>query len=358
MTADVLQRRLDEVLTGLAGSGREPGGAVCVVRDGEVAAHAMVGTTDGERPWTADTLVMCYSVAKPMAALTVLSVVAEGRLGLDDRVAALWPAYGCGGKEPTTVRQVLAHQAGLPSFPPGAAEVDYDDRAALLDLLAGAEPEHAPGAAVGEHALTYGHLCGVLVEAATGERLDERFAGLAARFGWDLHLRVPEAEHRRVADVVAVDPTWPDRYLDDPRWAPAIGRPPGLLDPAVLNSARWRSTPFEAVSLHGTAAGIARFQADATTPDGPVARMLGPELHARYVGPAVTGHDLVLDHEVTWTLGFQRDGDGIGMGGAGGAVGWTSTDHGYAAGYVTRGLGDHDRADAVFDAIDAVLSGS
>ncbi|UMG94518.1 serine hydrolase [Nocardioides sp. TF02-7] len=236
--------------------------------------------------------------------------------------------------------------------------MEYDDRSALLTMLAGAEPEFAPGAAVAEHALTYGHLCGAVVEAATAERLEERFDDLAARFGWDLHLAVAPAQQHRVADVVAADAVWPRDLLDDPRWGPAIGRPPGLLDPTVLNSARWRRTPFEAISLHATAEGIARFQADATTPDGPVARLLGPDLHAAYVGPAVTGHDLVLDRDVTWTLGFQLDSDGIGMGGAGGAVGWTSSEHGYSAGYVTRGLGDHARADEVFDAIDAALSGS
>ena len=57
---------------------QRPGGAVCVVRGAEVVREECFGTTDGVTPWTPETLVMCYSVAKPFAALTVLEVVASG----------------------------------------------------------------------------------------------------------------------------------------------------------------------------------------------------------------------------------------------------------------------------------------
>ena len=82
-----------------------------------IADEAVTGTLDGARPWATDTLVMTYSCAKPFAALTVLTAVAEGALGLDQPVADLWPAYAAHGKQATTVRHVLAHQAGLPAFP-------------------------------------------------------------------------------------------------------------------------------------------------------------------------------------------------------------------------------------------------
>ena len=47
------------------------------MRDGLVEVEHHVGTRDGSTPWTADTLVMTYSVAKPFAALTLLTAVAE-----------------------------------------------------------------------------------------------------------------------------------------------------------------------------------------------------------------------------------------------------------------------------------------
>ena len=110
-----------EALDQLVASGQEPGAGVAVVRDGVVEVDHSGGTRDGSSPWTSDTLVMTFSVAKPFAALTVLDAVAEGALDLDTRVTSVWPAYGSHGKESTTVRHLLSHQAGLPDFPGGSA---------------------------------------------------------------------------------------------------------------------------------------------------------------------------------------------------------------------------------------------
>jgi len=340
------------ILDSFATDGSEPGAAVCVIRHGEVEVEHQVGTRDGAVPWDPTTLVMTYSVAKPFAALTLLSAVADGAVGLDQLVAEVWPEYAAAGKAATTVRQVLSHSAGLACFPEAAADVLYDDRAALVAMLAAAPPEHEPGAAVAEHALTYGHLCDEIVRRATGDDLADRFAAIAAAHGWDLHLRVSPADLGRVADVVAVDAGWPASYLDDPRWGPALGRPPGLLDVTVLNSERFRRTSFPAIALHASARGLAAFYAGLLDPDGAVATLLGPNLHAAYVGPAATGHDRILDRKVTWTLGFQVDAEEIGMGGAGGSNAWWSFGGSYAAAYVTRGLGTHDRNGAVWEALE------
>ncbi len=331
-----------------AATGREPGGAVCALRGGEMLVEHEVGTVDGAGSWTADTLVMTYSVAKPFAALTVLDVVAAGDLGLDQRVAEVWAEYAAHGKAATTVRQVLSHSAGVPSFPEAAAGLAYDDLAGLTATLADAVPVHEPGAAVAEHALTYGHLCDALVRRTTGDDLADRFARIAAEHGWDLHLRVTTDHLPRVADVVALT-GWPEVYAEDPRWGPAMARPAGLLDPEVLNAERFRRCSFPAIGLHASARGLARFYADLM--GGPVRERLGADLHAAYVSPAASGHDLLLDRDVTWTLGFQVDAEDLGMGGAGGCSAWWSLRDGYAAAYVTRGLGDHDRGDAVWQAL-------
>ncbi len=328
----------------------DPGAAACVVRGGEVVDEAVTGYLDGQRPWTPDTLTMTYSCAKPLAALTVLVLVRDGVLGLDQRVAEVWPAYAAQGKAATTVRHVLSHQAGLPAFPEAAAEVPFESFDDLVDLLAGATPVHEPGAACAEHALTYGHLCDQLVRLVTGEDLATRFARLADKQGWDLHLRVAPGDLGRVADPVALDPDWPARYRDDPRWGPAMTRPPGLLDPGVLGSERWRTTPFPAVGLHASARGLATFYGHLF--DGTVEALLGAELHREYVGPQAVGHDLLLDRQVTWTLGLQRDDLDIGMGGAGGCTAWWSFRGRYAAAFVSRGLGSHDRGDAVYDLLE------
>ncbi|MEQ6902643.1 serine hydrolase domain-containing protein [Nocardioides sp. YIM 152588] len=346
-----------DALDRLAASGAEPGGAVAVVRDGVVEVDHCVGTRDGVGAWSSDTLVMTYSVAKPFAALAVLDAVRAGSLGLDEPVASVWPEFGVAGKGATTVRHLLCHQAGLPAFPEAAAEVGYDDREALVALLAAAPPVHPPGAAVAEHALTYGHLLDEVLRRATGEALDERFARIAGEAGWDLHLRVGPTDLGRVATVVESQEGWRSAYLADPRWSPALSRPPGLLDPDVLNSERFRRTPFPAVSLHASALALATFYDDVRRPGGLVGQRLGADLWRAYTEPAATGHDLVIDRPVTWTPGFQVDvEDGraeIGMGGAGGCSAWAEPAAGYGAAYVTRGLGGFDRGEAVWEAVRA-----
>ena len=346
-----------DVLDGLVADGREPGGAVAVVRDGVVEVDHCAGTSDGASPWASDTLVMTFSVAKPFAALTFLDAVAEGHLGLEQPVTSVWPAYGQAGKERTTMRHLLAHQAGIPAFPEEAVQVEYDDREALVALLAAAAPVHAPGDGVAEHALTYGHLLDEVLRRATGEPLVERFARIAAAAGWDLHLRVGVQDLPRVATLVEPTGRWASDYLADPRWGPALGRPVGLLDPEVLNSERFRGTPFPAVALHASALSLAVFYDDLLRPEGLVAGRLGHDLWRAYVSPAASGHDLVLDRQVTWTLGFQVDDEGgrvtLGMGGAGGCSAWSEPAAGYGAAYLTRGLGGHDRAELVWESVAA-----
>ena len=330
---------------------------MAVVRDGVVRTDHCAGTRDGATPFTSDTLVMTFSVAKPFAALAFLDAVAEGHLGLDQLVTSVWPAYGQAGKQSTTMRHLLAHQAGLPAFPVDASRVEYDDRVALVDLLAEDTPIHPPGEAVAEHALTYGHLLDEVLRRATGEPLVDRFARIAAFAGWDLHLRVEPKDLGRVATLVEPTGRWRSGYLEDPRWGPALGRPPGLLEPEVLNSERFRCTEFPAVGLHASALSLAFFYDDVAPSDGLVANRLGHDLWRAYVEPAATGHDLVLDRQVTWTLGFQIDEEqgriDLGMGGAGGCAAWAEPAARYGAAFVTRGLGGHDRGDVIWQAIRA-----
>ena len=342
-----------DVLDGLVAMGREPGGAVAIVRGGAVEIDHSAGTRDGVLPWTSDTLVMTFSVAKPFAALAFLDAVAEAHLGLEQPVTSVWPAFGRSGKESTTMRHLLSRQAGLPVFPENALRVEYDDRQTLVDLLAAAAPIHPPGAWVAEHALTYGHL---LDEVLRHEPLVDRFARFVAAAGWDLHLRVEDHDLARVATLVEPTGTWQAGYLEDPRWGPALGRPPGLLDPEVLNSDRFRRTPFPAVALHAKCPRPwPYFYDDVISPEGLVAGRLGHDLWRAYVEPAAAGHDLVLNRPVTWTLGFQVSEENgrveLGMGGAGGCSAWAEPAANCGAAYLTRGLGGHDRGEVVWEAV-------
>lgn len=350
---------LARVVDGLIDSGAEIGAGVSVWQDGREVANLAAGTRNAASdPWEPDTLVLTYSTAKPFAALAALTAVADGAIGLDQPIADVWPAYAAHGKGRTTMRHALSHQAGLYVFPEAAASIDALDSESLIDSLADATPLHPPGAGIGEHALTYGHLLDGVVRHATGETLVDRFGALARQSGWDLHLTVAEEDLSRVADLAYLEPGWREAHLGDPTNAlgAVLGRPAGVLDLDVVNSRAWRTGSFPAIGLHATASALAGFYAHVLDPQGPVARRLGAELHHEYVTTQVSGRDLVLGFDVGWTLGFQRDDIEIGMGGVGGSSAWLNFDRGQAVAYVTRGLKDHDRVDIVSDELDRLQS--
>ena len=136
-----------QVFTSFLNDGRETGAGLSVWRDGHEVVQLSGGWTDAERrrPWHSDTLVHTYSVSKPFAALAALMAVKNGALSLDEPVGNYWREYATNGKEQTTLRQILSHQAGQPAFPSSAAETDLLDDAKLREALASAAPEYPPG---------------------------------------------------------------------------------------------------------------------------------------------------------------------------------------------------------------------
>ena len=128
-------------------SGTEVGAAVAVYREGRKVVDLWGGYRNGitRTPWTQDTLVNVYSTTKGIAALTVALAVSRGLLSYDARVADYWPEFAQGGKEAITVRQLLAHQAGLPVIRPLLTLGDIADPAKLSAEIGGAGPRVAAG---------------------------------------------------------------------------------------------------------------------------------------------------------------------------------------------------------------------
>ena len=94
---------------------RELGGACCAFHRGEKVVDLWGGIRNkrtGE-PWEQDTMVIVYSATKGLAAMTLAIAHSRGWLDYEERVCAYWPEFAQQGKERITVRQLLAHQAGL-----------------------------------------------------------------------------------------------------------------------------------------------------------------------------------------------------------------------------------------------------
>ena len=98
-----------------------PGGAVAVLRDGELIYARGFGYADVENktPVQPDVLFRIASVSKPITSAAIMKLVEEGKLTLDDRVAPyiahLTPAPGVTVDprwEQITIRQLLNHTGG------------------------------------------------------------------------------------------------------------------------------------------------------------------------------------------------------------------------------------------------------
>src|SRR4026207_2174311 len=126
---------------------KELGAACCIYRHGEKVVDLWGGISDkatGE-PWEKGTMVIVHSTTKGLAAMTLALAHSRGWLDYDAPVCKYWPEFAQNGKENITVRQLLAHQAGLFAF---NEKVDRNI-VADLDRLAGVmtrpQPEREPG---------------------------------------------------------------------------------------------------------------------------------------------------------------------------------------------------------------------
>ena len=94
---------------------RELGGACCAYHRGEKVVDLWGGIRNKQtgEPWEQDTMVVVHSATKGLSAMTLAIAHSRGWLDYEQPVSAYWPEFGQQGKERITVRQLLAHQAGL-----------------------------------------------------------------------------------------------------------------------------------------------------------------------------------------------------------------------------------------------------
>jgi len=79
---------LRDLLASHLADGTDLGASVAVVHDGELVVDLWGGEARPGVPWEEDTVVMVWSVSKPMAALTTLVLADRGEIDLDAPVAS------------------------------------------------------------------------------------------------------------------------------------------------------------------------------------------------------------------------------------------------------------------------------
>lgn len=125
--ASSTQRAVVSLVDSIGRAAGLPGVVVMVTPSGRNGYTATYGARSLERggSLSARTHFRIGSITKPMVATVVLQLVDEGRLQLDDAIARYLPGV-VPGADRITVRQLLDHTSGIPS---------YTDNPALYDSL-------------------------------------------------------------------------------------------------------------------------------------------------------------------------------------------------------------------------------
>jgi uncharacterized protein YbbC (DUF1343 family)/CubicO group peptidase (beta-lactamase class C family) len=168
--------RIESAVERAIAAGKVPGAVVLVGRRGKVTYAVALGrraVEPGAEPMTRETVFDLASLTKPLATATsIMILVEQGKLRLDDTLARLLPEFDNHGKGAITVEQLLRHRSGLLADNPLGDYADGPDgawkRLAELDLT------NPPGARFRYSDVNY-LVLGRLVERISGQRLD-RFA--------------------------------------------------------------------------------------------------------------------------------------------------------------------------------------
>jgi uncharacterized protein YbbC (DUF1343 family)/CubicO group peptidase (beta-lactamase class C family) len=162
-------KTVDTLMQNAVAEGRIPGGVVLIGHNGKVVYRKAFGFRSLEptrEAMTTDTIFDLASLTKCIATTTsMMQLISEGRVRLNDPVAAYLPEFTQNGKADITVRELLTHFSGLP--PDLDLKSPWQGRAAAFAMAMQAKPVNQPGTRFLYSDINFETL-GFLVEKVTG----------------------------------------------------------------------------------------------------------------------------------------------------------------------------------------------
>jgi CubicO group peptidase (beta-lactamase class C family) len=337
--------------------------------------------TATREPWTQETMVLVFSATKGMAAAAMTVAHARGLFELDEAVAAYWPEFAQASKNDITVRQLLAHQAGLVAVDERLDATILADFDRLAKILARQSPAWLPGSRHGYHTLTLGWYQSELIRRVDPQHrsLGQFFQDEIARpLGVEFYIGLPEWISEQQVAVVPGFPrvallghltTLPPKMVLAGIWPQSLVarsvRCLSFSNPATIGNQEFRKTEVPSANGIGQARALARIY-DALASGG---RELGlssrtaDELFSPPRVPETGTYDAILKIDTQYNLGFSRPSRSMSFGastsafgcpGAGGCFAMGDPDEGLGFAYVTNQMGfrlfDDPREKAVRDA--------
>ena len=341
---------------------RELGAACCVYHKGEKVVDLWGGVRNkatGE-PWKEDTMALVYSATKGLSAMTLALAHSRGWLDYDELVCNYWPQFAQNGKERITVRQLLAHQAGLFALDEPVDRSVVTDLDQLAVVLARQKPAWEPGTRQAYHAVTLGFYEGELLR-----RIDPQHRSLgqffqdeiASPLGLDFYIRLPESiPDSRLAPLV--DPSFSEMLFGFPiRLTPSIWNHHSNIRRALMGSQLAHDAQhiyprnLEIPAGGGVGTGRAIAHAYSVFATGGKELGLRSETLQELLAPAIPSthgfYDECMKSEVEFSLGFMKTNPNFPFGnpgsfgapGAGGSLGFADPQAQIGYGYVPNRKG-------------------
>ncbi|TQD86811.1 hypothetical protein C1H46_027684 [Malus baccata] len=293
-----VEAKLRQLLVELGNNNKILGVQVCAYKDGEViidTAAGVLGRYD-PRPVQPDSLFPVFSATKGITAGMLHWLVDTGNLNLEEDVANIWPEFGSFGKHNIKVHHVLNHTSGLHNAAADLIEnpLLISDWEECLNRVALSEPETEPGQEQLYNYLTFGWICGGIIEHASKRKfkeiLEEAFVR-SLQIEGEFYIGIPpgnqyESVESRLATLtpdteglkklsgIRGRPDMPSTF--QPEFATAL--------PVLFNMLNVRRAMIPAANGHFSARALARYYA-ALADDGVV-----PPPHSSYSKPALGSH--------------------------------------------------------------------
>jgi uncharacterized protein YbbC (DUF1343 family)/CubicO group peptidase (beta-lactamase class C family) len=163
---------VDAVIGDAVASGVIPGAVLVVGHDGRVVHRKAYGSRSLEptrEAMTTDTIFDLASLTKCIATATsVMQLLEDGRIRLNDTVATYLPEFAQNGKQDITIRELLTHYSGL--RPDIDLKATWSGRDAAFQMAMSERPANPPGSQFVYSDINFETL-GFVVEKVTGKSL-------------------------------------------------------------------------------------------------------------------------------------------------------------------------------------------
>ena len=167
-------KSIDAIVQKAVDDGNIPGAVVLIGHNGKVVYRKAFGSRSLEpthEPMTVDTIFDLASLTKCVATATsVMKLIEDGRVRLNDPVSAYLPDFAQNGKADITVRELLTHYSGLP--PDLDLKTPWQGRETAYQMVMQSKPQYPPGSRFLYSDINFETL-GFIVEKATGTPLND-----------------------------------------------------------------------------------------------------------------------------------------------------------------------------------------